>query len=265
MTAPEPSAEGSGAVVTLVRLLGLLAEEAPLEDFHTALADSALAPAGDDGSAHELHDAVRAALSVRSLLAARRRREQELSALYETAGDLSSLRDLEAVLQAIVRRARQLIDTDAAYLMLHDEPRQLTYMRVTDGIRTDAFKGVELQLGDGLGGLVAATSQPYATAEYASDLRLQHRIDRVVAGEGLVAILGVPLRRGTNVIGVLFAANRRERPFSRDETVLLTSLADHAAIAIENAALFQEVRDTLDELRRANHLVEQHSEQVERA
>ena len=260
-----PSTEdvAAPAAAALHRLLALLAAEAPLEDFHAVLAESALTPL--DGHGHPLRDAVRDALRVRSLLAARRRREQELSALYETAGDLSSLRDLEAVLLAIVRRARQLLDTDAAYLMLHDEPRQLTYMRVTDGIRTDAFKRAQLRLGAGLGGLVAATCEPYATADYSTDTRLSDRIDDIVGGEGLVAILGVPLRRRTSVVGVLFAANRRQRPFSADETALLTSLADHAAIAIENASLFAEVQTALVELRSANALVQRHSEHLERA
>ena len=258
-----PAAVPHPGPAALQRLLALLAAEAPLEDFHAVLAESALAPLAGHGQ--PLRDAVGNALRVRSLLATRRRREQELSALYETAGDLSSLRDLEAVLQAIVRRARQLLDTDAAYLMLHDQQRELTHMRVTDGIRTDAFKRAQLRLGAGLGGLVAATCEPYATADYSADSRLSDRIDDVVAGEGLVAILGVPLRRRTSVIGVLFAANRRQRPFTSDETALLTSLADHAAIAIENASLFAEVRTALDELRQANDLVQRHSEQVERA
>ena len=251
-----------GAAAALARLLALLAEEAPLEAFHHVVAESALSAGGD---AEALREAVRSALMVQSLLAARRRREQELAALYETAGDLASLRELEAVLQAIARRARQLLDTDAAYLMLNDQTRQRTWMRVTDGIRTDAFKHVELDLGVGLGGLVAATSTAYATANYGTDARFQHRIDDIVTGEGLVAILGVPLRRGREVIGVLFAANRRERPFSGDEIALLTSLADHAAIAIDSASLLQHVQSALDELRQANHLVQQHSEQVERA
>jgi PAS domain-containing protein len=56
------------------------------------------------------------ALAVREMLERRARRERELGALYETAGDLSSLRDLDRVLVAIVRRARQLLGTDAAYL-----------------------------------------------------------------------------------------------------------------------------------------------------
>ena len=80
------------AQATLVRLLALLAEEAPLEQFHDLLAEQALLTSSPDAA--ELSGAVRSALGVRALLASRRRREQELSALYETAGDLSSLRDL---------------------------------------------------------------------------------------------------------------------------------------------------------------------------
>ena len=49
-----------------------------------------------------------------------RRREAELSALFDTAGDLAALRDLDAVLRSIVRRARMLLGTDTAYLTLRD-------------------------------------------------------------------------------------------------------------------------------------------------
>ncbi|NUP42163.1 MAG: diguanylate phosphodiesterase, partial [Streptomyces sp.] len=60
------------------------------------------------------------ALRVRAELEGRRRREAELSALFETAHDLAGLRDLDAVLQAIVQRARSLLGTDVAYLSLND-------------------------------------------------------------------------------------------------------------------------------------------------
>lgn len=243
-------------------LLALLARDAPAEELHHVLQQ-----AEERGypRLEELREAGLSALGVRTLLIERRRRERELAALYETAGDLSSLRDVEAVLQAIVQRARQLLGSDAAYLMQNDDERGTTRMRVTDGIGTARFKGAELDLGDGLGGLVAATCTPYATADYAADARFVHTIDDVVSGEGLVAILGVPLRLREEVIGVLFAANRHERPFSREEVALLISLADHAAIAIENASLFQDVGVALEELREANSLIRAHSESVERA
>ena len=238
-------------------LLLLLARDAPAAEL-SRLFDLTGAPS------EGLDAALTSALQVRARLDDQHRREEQLAALYASASDLSSLHELEQVLQAIVRRARGLLDTDAAYLTLSDEGRAVTYMRVTDGIRTDAFKQVLLPFGAGLGGLVAATCTPYATSDYARDSRLVHRIDDTVTGEGLVAILGVPLRLGDKVIGVLYAANRRERPFDSDEVALLLSLADHAAIAIENASLFEELGAAMADLQRASSQLQVHSDLVER-
>lgn len=253
LTAQEALAEtGDGAAALLL----LLAREAPSEQL------SRLLELCDTPS---LSGAVHSALEVRALLDGRQRREQQLAGLYATASDLSSLRDLEAVLQAIVARARTLLDSDAAYLSLSDEARGGTYMRVTNGIRTEAFKQVLIPFGAGLGGLVAETVLPYATADYADDARFNHVIDATVSGEGLVAILGVPLRLGDKALGVLYAANRRPRPFTQDEVALLVSLADHAAIAIETASLFEELKTALTDLQLANDLILAHSTAVERA
>ncbi|GAA3791358.1 helix-turn-helix domain-containing protein [Streptomyces chiangmaiensis] len=244
---------------TAHRLLRLLREGAAPEAYQALL---------DGCSADELPclgPLVEDALHVRAQLEERRRREDELAALYETAGDLSSLRDLEAVLQAIVRRARGLLGTDTAYLMLNDARRGDTYVRVTDGIRTDAFKHCRLAMGAGLGGLVAKTAVPYNTPDYLNDPRFAHTVDDVVRGEGLIAIQGVPLKLGKKVIGVLFAANRSARPFPEHEVALLVSLANHAAIAIENATLFQEVQRAVDDLTEANAVIQAHSASVEQA
>ena len=215
----------------------------------------------------ELEQAKVLALQIRGAMESRRRREAELSALFETVGDLAALRELDALLQAIVRRARLLLGTDITYLTLKDTERGDTYMRVTDGSASSAFQQLRLPPGAGLGGLVAEGGIPYATANYARDERFHHRrdIDSAVGEEGLVAILGVPLRLGSRVIGVLFAANRSERPFAREEVALLSSLAAHAAVAIDNARLLEETREALEELNAASGLVRAHSEAVERA
>jgi len=207
------------------------------------------------------------ALRVRALLEHRRRREAELTGLFETANDLAALRDVDSVLQAIVHRARQLLGTDVAYMTLNDDDRGDTYMRVTDGSISAKFQALRLPMGAGLGGLVAQTAMPYASAGYPGDERFQHtgEIDTAVGEEGLVAILGVPLLLGSRVIGVLFAANRSARPFTRDETALLASFAAHAAVALDNARLLAETRTALEELNTANELVKAHSEAVERA
>ncbi|MEU5927920.1 GAF domain-containing protein [Streptomyces antimycoticus] len=207
------------------------------------------------------------ALRVRGELEGRRRREAELSALYETAHDLAGLRDLDAVLQAIVQRARSLLGTEVAYLTLNDPTAGDTYMRVTDGSVSARFQQLRLGMGEGLGGLVAQTARPYVTESYFHDPRFQHThtIDAGVRDEGLVAILGVPLLLGSGVIGVLFAADRRARVFEREQTALLGSFAAHAAVAIDTAHLLAETRTALAELEAANEIIRDRSRVIERA
>ncbi|MER8223770.1 GAF domain-containing protein [Streptomyces sp. NPDC094143] len=207
------------------------------------------------------------ALRVRAELEGRRRREAELSALFETAHDLAGLRDLDAVLQAIVQRARSLLGTDVAYLSLNDPARGDTYMRVTEGSVAARFQQLRLGMGEGLGGLVAQTARPYVTDDYFKDDRFQHThtIDAGVRDEGLVAILGVPLTLGHHVIGVLFAADRRARVFEREQIALLGSFAALAAAAIDTANLLAETRSALAGLERANEIIRDRSGVIERA
>ncbi|MGW4022396.1 helix-turn-helix domain-containing protein [Streptomyces sp. NPDC005009] len=207
------------------------------------------------------------ALRVRAELEGRRRREAELSALFETAHDLAGLRDLDAVLQAIVQRARSLLGTDVAYLSLNDPARGDTYMRVTEGSVAARFQQLRLGMGEGLGGLVAQTARPYVTDDYFRDDRFQHThsIDTGVRDEGLVAILGVPLMLGHHVIGVLFAADRRARVFEREQIALLGSFAALAAAAIDTANLLAETRSALAGLERANEIIKDRSAVIERA
>jgi GAF domain-containing protein len=246
--------------------LELLAREASPVEFEAPLLEARAAGVPAQ-VLEELERLKLAALRVRSLLERRARREAELSALFDTAGDLAGLRDVDAVLEAIVRRARRLLHADTSYMTLNDDERGDTYMRITDGSVSAAFRALRLPMGAGLGGLVAQTATPYTSGSYPADGRFRHTtdIDTAVNEEGLVAILGVPMRLGTRVIGVLFAANRSARPFVQEEVTLLASLAAHAAVAIDNARLLEETRTALDELSAANELIQARSAGVERA
>lgn len=246
--------------------LSLLARDAPAADYDEPLRRARRAGASS-GQLARLEQARALAISVRSTLREQRRRENELAALFETAGDLAALRELDDVLRAIVVRARKLLGTDTAYLTLQDEESGDTCMRVTAGSVSAEFQHVRLAIGEGLGGLVAQTACPYATADYHNDERFRHTraIDSAVIDEGLVAILGVPLLVSGKVIGVLFASSRKVRSFTREEIALLSSLATHAGIAIESANQLAETRAALAELAEANRLVQRHSAAVERA
>ncbi|MFJ7987223.1 helix-turn-helix domain-containing protein [Streptomyces sp. NPDC096351] len=246
--------------------LELLTRGAATEAYDRPVLLARASGAGPEALA-ELEEAKQLALRVRAELEGRRRREAELSALFETAHDLAGLRDLDAVLRAIVQRARSLLGTEVAYLSLNDPVAGDTYMRVTEGSVSARFQQVRLGMGEGLGGLVAQTARPYVTDDYFGDARFQHTrtIDTAVRDEGLVAILGVPLSLGAQVIGVLFAADRRARVFEREQVALLCSFAAHAAVAIDTANLLGETRSALAELERANGIIREHSAVIERA
>ncbi|MFG3201162.1 helix-turn-helix domain-containing protein [Streptomyces sp. NPDC048192] len=246
--------------------LELLARDASAEAYEQPVL-LARAEGGPAGRIAALEQAKLLALRVRAELEGRRRREAELSALFETAHDLAGLRDLDAVLQAIVQRARSLLGTDVAYLTLNDPARGDTYMRVTEGSVSARFQQLRLGMGEGLGGLVAQTTRPYVTDDYFKDARFQHThtIDAGVRDEGLVAILGVPLMLGHHVIGVLFAADRRARVFERAQIALLGSFAALAAAAIDTANLLTETRAALAGLERANEIIRDRSAVIERA
>ncbi|MFL9684573.1 MULTISPECIES: GAF domain-containing protein [Streptomyces] len=243
------------------RVLDLLAAGAPGEELAAQPARARAAGAAP-GEVAWIEETTEAALAVRRVLDQYRRREAELVALYDTAGDLAGLRDLDAVLRAIVRRARTLLGSDVAYLTLNDPVARDTFMRVTEGSVSAAFQQLRLGMGEGLGGLVAQTARPYASADYRTDRRYRHTgtIDDGVAEEGLRGILGVPLRLGEEIIGVLFAADRTPREFTPDAIALLASLADHAAVAIDSARRLDETRTALARLEAANATARAHSE-----
>ncbi|MEU5298757.1 hypothetical protein [Streptomyces umbrinus] len=141
--------------------LEFLARDAPSAEFEEPIiADRALGASAETVAA--LERSILLALRVRAALDRSRRREAELSALYETVGDLVALRDVDAVLEAIVRRARKLLDTDTdtAYLALYDPERGHAYVRETNGSVSAEFQHLLMPLGAGLGGLVVQTASP---------------------------------------------------------------------------------------------------------
>lgn len=196
-----------------------------------------------------------------------RRREQQLAALVDTAGELASMNDPSVVLDAIVRRAKALMGTDVAYLTLFDKERGDTYMRATAGSVSAQFQVVRLAFGAGLGGLVAQSHKPYWTADYFADSRFRHthKIDGAVGDEGLVAICGTPLIVKDEFVGVLFASNRTPRPFTHDEVALLGSLAGLAAVTIVQVQAVEESSRTLAALSNATDRVSHYAAGIERA
>jgi hypothetical protein len=185
------------------------------------------------------------------------RRQRELASLYATVKSLTALGELDEVLQSIVHHAHDLIGTDFTYLSLVGPDGRLS-ARASDGTISAEFLAATIPATVGLGGKVLASKSPHWVRDYATSTRIRHDpdFDRLVGTEELVALLGVPLVIRGEAVGALFAADRSERSFQAEEIALLNAFADHAAVALDNARLYEESRNALRELRVAYRKIE---------
>jgi hypothetical protein len=190
----------------------------------------------------------RSAVEVASLLQERRQRAVELAALNDIAGRLAAVADPADLLVEVVDQARRLLGVDLTYvaLLVGDDLR----IEVASGDRSSALVGTRLPRTAGLVGSVAASGTPRWTSDYAADPELVHEesADRAARAESIRGLLGVPLAVRGRVLGVLLAAKREERRFGPHEISLLTGLAAHAAVAIDNARTAAELRDAKEGL-----------------
>jgi hypothetical protein len=193
-------------------------------------------------------------------------RERELASLYATARSLTALGDVEDVLGSIVRHAHDLIGTDFTYLSLLGDDGSLS-ITASEGTISAAFRSARIPPHTGLGGKVVDSRAAHWVEHYFEGGHLRHDpdFDAVVGSEGLVALLGVPLLVRDRVIGALFAAHRSRRRFRTDEIALLSAFADHAAIALDNARLYEQSRGALAELRSAYRTIEEQMAVMQRA
>ncbi len=209
-------------------------------------------------------------LEVTRLLQQQERNLAQLAALQRIGTEISSLTELDRVLELIVNKARELFSTDTAYLALCDDAKQELCITVTCGENSETLRGLKLRYGQGMGGLVVAQRKPVIVADYATDPRLVDRMIEVSTRDGLKSGLAVPIAMEQRIIGVLFVFNRQTTLFDDKDADLLLALATQAAIAIENANLYVELQkaaltDSLTGLYNSRYLAQRLPAEIARA
>ena len=256
MTDPALSTAHDDCPSLLAEVVALLYRNAG-KDEYAALQSRSSALPSDSAGKLLLDESVRMALTIGERLDQYQQRERGLNAVIETAQDLTAIRDIDHVLQAIVHRARKLLGSDIGYLSIYDREAGDFYVRATDGAFSDKFKQVRVARDIGVCGYVARNRTPYSSQDYARDGRFAHskQIDTAVNDEGIRSILGVPLLSGIDVIGVLFVGERYARAYPAWEMSILSTLAAHASVALENARLFEQIQTALKQVSEANALL----------
>ena len=165
-------------------------------------------------------------------------RAHQLTVLNEVSASITSSLDLRTVLNRIMEKAVEILDAEAGSLLLVDETTQELVFEVILGPAKDQLAGTRLPPGAGIVGSVAQSGRPQIVNEAQRD-------ERWLPGVGQTAqfmtraLLTVPMKSRDTVIGVIQVLNKRDgTPFSEDDQTLLESFAGNAAVAVENAKLF---------------------------
>ncbi|MCQ4122341.1 helix-turn-helix domain-containing protein [Rhodococcus tibetensis] len=207
--------------------------------------------------------AANATLELRALLDQRRQRATELAALNDISTQLTTMHDHRALLTEIVSQVKRLLGVDLAYIGLISGEGLI--IEVASGAYTSHLQGLELPRHEGLMGRVIARREPVWTSDYPHDPSFPHtgKADAAARSENMRGLLSVPLQLGGRVFGALTACKRQERTFSNDEIALLSALAAHASVAIDNLRSLEQYRATVDEVNAANAELARRTEVLE--
>jgi two-component system NtrC family sensor kinase len=148
--------------------------------------------------------------------------------------------DQEELLERIVEAGVYITRAEEGFLLLRDRASDELYLRAAKNMGEQRAQRLRMPIDDSLAGQVVRTGKAV-------------RLDKMTAGTALKvktgflvrSIIQVPLTVGQNVIGVLAVDNQQsDRSFAENDQYLLSALADYAAVAIENARLYEQVKQS---------------------
>lgn len=178
---------------------------------------------------------------------------QQLKRLVELSVTLNSTLDLDALLQLITGTATELLDCEAASILLYNEKQPRLYFAAATGSDPKKLAEVPVPIEGSLAGTIFRTNRIIVLNNVEQDPRHYSLVSEHIHFR-VKSLLGVPMLIKDRVIGVLEAVNKRAGIFSeRDETILSVT-ASHAAIAIQNARLLATTRQALEKVKESDQL-----------
>jgi PAS domain S-box-containing protein len=170
------------------------------------------------------------------------RQNAYLAALQETTLGLISRPSLTNILEDIIKRAGELLETSHGFVYLVDPSGDFMTMQVAIGLPHSGI-GERLVKGQGLSGQVWETEQPQVIADYQT---WSGRLQEVAAAQPVHAMICVPMKLPHQVVGVIgLTYVEPERQFGEAEVSILSRFAQLAAIALDNARLFEAAQQEL--------------------
>jgi len=166
------------------------------------------------------------------------KRLSELTTLYEVGKALSGTLELDRVLRMIVDGVTRLTGVGSCSIMLLDHSGQRLKIRSAKGVPEEVIKTAVRELGEGISGKVAQTGKPI----YLKDVNNAKGVEGCKAKRyKSPSLICVPLKTRGRIIGVLNANDKRGGDFLPEDLNLITLFANQAAVAIDNAAMHDQL------------------------
>ena len=190
---------------------------------------------------------------LRDTIATLQRQAAQLQRVLDISRVLTSTLDIDKLLEAILEASTELTDTEAASIMLLDERSGDLIFAASTGSRREDLAGIRVPIDGSIAGTILKQHGPLVVGDVSKDPR--HFTGAAQkTGLHIRSILGVPMTIKDKPVGVLEALNKKgDAAFGAEDIQVLTTFANQAAVAIENARLVAALRrayQRLDELDR---------------
>ena len=178
---------------------------------------------------------------------------QQLRRLVELSVTLNSTLDLDDLLQLITATATDLLDCEAASILLYDEKKPRLYFAAATGSDPAQLAEIPVPIDNSLAGTIFRTNQHIILNNVEEDPRHFSNVSDHIKFK-MKSLLGVPMPIKDRTVGVLEAVNKRNGVFDERDAALVAVTASHAAIAIDNARLLQTTKKALQQVKESNQL-----------
>lgn len=168
---------------------------------------------------------------------------RQLNELMELTALINSSLDTHEIRKRAIEAATRLTDAETGSLLLLDAETGELFFEVALGEKGGKLKEIRLGKGQGIAGWVALQGEPVLIHDVQSDSRF-FRIADEKSKFITKDMICVPAKTKERVLGVLQVINKNSGQFDEDDMQLITALSNQVAVAIENASLYQELKET---------------------
>lgn len=175
--------------------------------------------------------------------------DASIDRLKEISTWVSSVQDLDQLLELIIETATQMMQAKASSLLLLDQKTRKLYFKVATGEKKEEVRKYEINLGQGIAGVVAEKGEPLLIPDVNKDPRWYKKISEST-GFQTRSIACVPMKMDGEIIGVVEIIDKENgESIQQEDMNLLTAFADLASLAISNARKIDQVKKENRDLR----------------